>query len=186
MTYFNNTINTVSEDTLIELLRAGDNDGYTILYDSYSAMMYGVIKRIVVVEEDAENLLQDCFVKVWRNAQSYDATKGKLSTWLLNIARNTAIDFTRSKLYSQKQKNQNLDTLVNTDTISKSTSIKVETIGLDAIVKKLTPQYRDVIEWMYFEGYTQQEISDNFGVPLGTVKTRARLGLQELKRYFEL
>ena len=175
-----------SDDALLQLLRQGDNSGYAMLYDRFGAMIYGVIKRIVIVEEDAENLLQDCFVKIWRNSDQYDSNKGKLSTWLLNIARNTAIDFTRSKVFSQRQKNQSLDILVNPSIDLGGSTTVTDTIGLRRMVQQLSPPCREVIEWMYFEGYTQQEISDNFGLPLGTVKTRARTGLLELRKYFDL
>ena len=83
----------ISEIDFIEQLRQGDNGGFEILYDRYSAMLFGIILRVVNDNEDAENLLQDCFVKIWKNIASYDATKGRLATWMINVARNTAIDF---------------------------------------------------------------------------------------------
>lgn len=186
MSNYEKTADYLSDEALLMLLKEGNNSGYALLYDRFGAMIYGVIKRIVVVEEDAENLLQDCFVKIWRNASQYDVNKGKLATWLLNIARNTAIDFTRSKVFSQRQKNQSLDILVNPTIDIEGLATVTDTIGLRRMVQMLSPQCREVIEWMYFEGYTQQEISDNFGLPLGTVKTRARTGLIELRKYFDL
>ena len=88
---------------LIDLLRTGDDHAYAALYDAYSPMLFGLILRIVNDRKEAENLLQDCFIKIWRNLDSYDESKGRLATWLNNIARNTAIDFTRSKYFHQKQ-----------------------------------------------------------------------------------
>lgn len=176
----------ITDEALMLLLRQGNNNGYALLYDRYGAMLFGVIKRIVGTIEDAENILQDCFVKIWRNADSYDASKGKLATWLLNIARNTAIDFTRSKAYAQRLKNQSIDNIVSFSTNASEQVVSTDAIGLHRLVQTLTPQCREVIEWMYFEGYTQQEISENFGLPLGTVKTRARMALIELRKYFEV
>ena len=173
-----------TQSNLIELLQRGDNEGYEQLYDNYSPMLFGIICRIVGETEDAENLLQDCFIKIWRNIEQYDATKGRFATWLINIARNTAIDFTRSKIYSQRLKNQTVDNLVSYEQ-HLSTTPHTDTIGLRQIVNALTPQCREIIEWMYFEGYTQQEISETFNIPLGTVKTRARMGLVALREYFE-
>lgn len=180
------TMPKITDEALMILLRQGDNNGYALLYDRYGAMLFGVIKRIVGTNEDAENILQDCFVKIWRNAESYDASKGKLATWLLNIARNTAIDFTRSKAYSQRLKNQSIDNIVSLSTNVSEHALSTDTIGLHRLVQTLAPQCREIIEWMYFQGYTQQEISENFGLPLGTVKTRARMALMELRKYFEV
>jgi RNA polymerase sigma-70 factor, ECF subfamily len=172
-----------TEQDLIALLQQGDNEGYEKLYDNYAPMLFGIISRIVRDAEDAENLLQDCFVKIWRNIKQYDMAKGRFATWLINIARNTAIDFTRSKIYLQKQKNQTIDNTVSIG-LSASVTPNTDAIGLRQLVNALTPSCREVIEWMYFEGYTQQEISENFDIPLGTVKTRARMGLVALREYF--
>ena len=172
------------EKVLVHLLKSGDENTFAYLYDAYSAMLFGVIDRIVKDEEDAANLLQDCFIKIWRNIDRYDPEKGRFATWLINIARNTAIDFTRTKYFSQKRKNQNLDNLVGSEMSNTAAGLVVETLGLHQLVHKLTPVCRQVIEWMYFEGYTQQEISDHFGIPLGTVKSRTRLALKELRAYF--
>ncbi len=165
-------------------LQAGDEDAFAALYDDYAGLIFGIILRIVPDKAEAENLLQDCFVKVWQNIASFDPEKGRLATWLINIARNTAVDFTRSKYYSQKTVNQNLEKIVYAESPPFSSPIPVEVLGLRQLVKKLSPVFREVIEWMYFEGYTQQEIADRFNIPLGTVKTRSRQALKELKKYF--
>jgi RNA polymerase sigma-70 factor, ECF subfamily len=176
----------LSEYDILERLKSGENGGYEILYDRYASLLFGIIKRIVYINEDAENLLQDCFVKIWLNINTYDTAKGKLTTWLINIARNTAIDFTRSKLYAQKLKNQSIENIVSPSIEMATHATSTETIGLRQLVNILPPQCREIIEWMYFEGYTQQEISENFNIPLGTVKTRTRLALKELRRHFDL
>jgi RNA polymerase sigma-70 factor, ECF subfamily len=172
------------ERQLVPMLIAGEEEAFTLLYDSYSAMLFGVITRIVDDPQDAQNLLQDCFVKIWKNMASFDAEKGRLATWMISIARNTALDFTRSKYFSQKRKNQNVDDLVLP--LEERISIRQEedTIGLRQLVDKLPASCREVIEWMYFEGYTQQEIAENFNIPLGTVKTRTRIALRELRNAF--
>lgn len=169
---------------LILALQSGEEDAFKILYDSYSAVLFGIIYKIVADEAEAENLLQDCFVKVWQNISRYDPEKGRLATWLFNIARNTAIDFKRSKYFNQIQKNQNVDILVGGDKDQAVTLPLIDTLGLRQLVGKLTPVCREVIEWMYFEGYTQQEIAEQKGIPLGTVKSRTRLALKELRMYY--
>ncbi len=176
-------INT-SESELIYFLQNGEDKGYAILCERYSAMMFGIILRIVVDHDCAENLLQDCFIKVWRNIQTYDDLKGTFATWLINIARHTAIDFIRSKYFSQKQKNQSLHNFVfRIRDISKS-DISPETIGLKQIIEKLPRQYQEAIDCLYFKGYTQQEYADEYSLPLGTVKTRIRMAIIELRKYF--
>lgn len=172
------------QDQLVLTLRTGDENAFKQLYDSYSAALFGIIYRIVDDKKEAENLLQDCFVKIWQNINRYDPEKGRLATWLFNIARNTAIDFTRSKYFNQKQKNQNMENLVGGSKDQATTLPLIDTLGLRQLVENLTPVCREVIEWMYFEGFTQQEIADQKGIPLGTVKSRTRLALKELRAYY--
>lgn len=171
------------ETDLIKSLRTGDEKAYGILYDRYAAMLYGVMCRIVNDQKEVEHLLQDCFVKIWQNIGQYDPSKGRFATWLINIARNQAIDFTRSKYFSQQLKNQPLENLVHSIANTNPTSLD-DAIDLAQLVKKLPESCRQVIEWMYFEGYTQQEIADKFNIPLGTVKSRARSALNTLRTYF--
>lgn len=175
---------TQGELELITLLQAGNEEAFARLYDEYAALLLGTILRIVGSRKDAENLLQDCFIKVWQNARQFDPQKGRLPTWLINIARNTAIDFTRSKYFSQQRKNQSLENFVSVSDEPSTAALSEETIGLRLLVAKLPPSCREVIEWLYIEGYTQQEIADQFGIPLGTVKSRTRIALRELKKYF--
>ena len=143
--------------------------------------MYGIIFRIVKHEEIAEEILQDVFLKVWEKIGSYDSSKGKLFTWMLNIARNQAIDKTRSKEISKGRKTDDLDNLVSRIDSQEHAELQVDSIGLTELLDRLPEEQRFVVNYLYLKGYTQSELAEEFTIPLGTVKTRLRLALIELR-----
>ena len=151
------------------------------LYDHYSSALYGIIFRIVRKEEIAEEVLQDVFLKIWNKAESYDPAKGKLFTWMLNLARNQAIDKTRSKESSQDRKTDDIDHLVNKIDAAEHAELHVDSIGLKEVLDRLPESQRFVVEFLYLRGYSQSELAEEFSIPLGTVKTRLRLGMMELR-----
>ncbi|MFN0016494.1 MAG: RNA polymerase sigma factor [Saprospiraceae bacterium] len=151
------------------------------LYDAYGGALYGVVLRIVQQPEIAQQVLQDTFLKVWRNASGYDSTKGRLFTWLVNIARNTAIDATRSAQFRQRQKTDSADALVH---IPDNHSLNPDHIGVRELVGRLDEKYRLLIDLMYFQGYTQEEAAEETGIPIGTIKTRLRYAISELRGLF--
>ena len=159
--------------------------GIEILYDNYSSALYGVIFRIIQNDEIAEDVLQDTFLKIWNNFPQYDAAKGRLFTWMVNIARNQSIDKVRSKDFVNQSKNQPIDKTVSFVDMNKSTSYNPDTIGLKEMVKKLDVEYRQIIDLIFFEGYSQSEASEKLGIPLGTVKTRSRAAIMKLRQQFE-
>jgi RNA polymerase sigma factor (sigma-70 family) len=172
---------TIEENILIEQLRQRDPAALDYLYDHYSGALYSTVLRIVRKEEVAEEVLQDIFIKIWDRMASYDATKGRLFTWMLNIARNQAIDKTRSKEMSQGRKTDDIDNLVNRIDRQESVQSTIETIGLKEILTKLPEDQRFVIDHLYLKGFTQSELAEEFGIPLGTVKTRTRMAMKELR-----
>lgn len=163
------------------LLRQQDQRGFAILYDNYSAALYGVILKIVRTEETAADVMQDAFVKIWRNISSYERTKGSLFTWILNVARNTAIDKLRSQDYQQSLQNQPLDDSVGMVERENPIETQVDALGVRGLVDQLKPEYRSIVELVYFQGYTQAEVADELAVPLGTVKTRVKAALGHLR-----
>lgn len=171
------------ESELVALLKGRSKDGMVRLYDSYSFALYGVINQVVKDKQVAEDVLQETFIKIWEKIDKYDTSKGRLYTWMLNIARNSSIDYLRSKHYKKQTKVQSIDNAVNKQG---STILKIneETIGLTELVEKLEPKYRELIDKIYFKGYTQQEVSDELEIPLGTVKTRIRNAVLQLKKVF--
>lgn len=174
------TKNYLSTAELLSLLLHKDEKGFNYLYDHYSGALYGVIFRIVTYREEANEVLQDVFIKIWNNIESFDENKGSLYTWMLNIARNTALDKIKSKSYQNDLKNQSLPEFVHmgNNLITEQKHECNEVLkGLDT----LRDDYKTLIHRAYFGGLTQEEIAQELNIPLGTVKTRTRAALQELK-----
>ena len=165
------------------MLQNKDKRAIALLYDHYAPALYGVVLRITDSEELAEDIIQETFVKVWKNSASYQQEKGTLFTWILNIARNTAIDQTRSAHYKARKKIQPLET----DTIYNQQIAEQypEYIGLDKLVSALEEKYKIIIDLIFFKGFTQQEIAAHLSIPLGTVKTRLKIALRKLRHSFE-
>lgn len=170
-----------SEEEIVALLKAKSRKGFDYLYENYSRAIYGVIFNVIPNEDDAQDLMQDVFVKIWNNIGQYDETKGRLFTWMLNIARNASIDKTRSKEYKKDAKNQSLDNSVNSINGRHSEQMNVDHIGLDKILTTLKEDQRVLVELIYLKGYTQAEVSEMLDVPLGTVKTRIRSAIMSLR-----
>ena len=171
-----------ADEFLIESLRSRETSALSLLYDKYSGALFGAILRVVHSNEIAEEVLQDTFTKVWRNFDSYDTSKGRLFTWLINIARNSAIDATRQKGFNRQ--NQPLENVVNSIETPRSASLNPEAIDMRQLTDKLSPEYKDLIDLIYFQGYTQSEAAETLNIPLGTVKTRVRTAMVRLKEFF--
>jgi RNA polymerase sigma-70 factor (ECF subfamily) len=148
--------------------------------------LYGVISRIIKKEDIAEEVLQDAFLKIWDKIDSYDASKGKLFTWMLNISRNLAIDKIRSKEISREVKTSGIDNLVHSVEVSGSVQQNEDAIGVKEILKDLPDDQQFVVEHLYFKGYSQSELAEEFNIPLGTVKTRLRLAMNQLRSIVNL
>jgi RNA polymerase sigma-70 factor (ECF subfamily) len=166
---------------LIQRLKEQDRAALSQMYDMYSSALYGVVMRIVQSPELAQQVLQDTFLKVWKNSASYDSSKGRLFTWLLNIARNTAIDATRTAHFRYRQKTENIDTLVSRPG---NDAMNPDHLGVREAVGALDEKYKSLIDLIYFKGYTQEEVAEETGIPIGTVKTRLRYAMNELRKVF--
>ncbi len=173
--------NKYSELELITHLKLKDSQAFSYLYDNYSAAILGVIYRMTENTELSEDILQEVFIKIWNNFDNYDTAKGKLFTWMLNIARNLTIDNLRSKSYKKQQQ-----ILGDENSVS---NIVAETVGMTQFdimvlrkkVGQLKPEQKIIIDLAYFGGYTQDQIATEINIPLGTVKTRMRSAIIELR-----
>ncbi|MER3472202.1 MAG: RNA polymerase subunit sigma-70 [Chitinophagaceae bacterium] len=174
------TQTTYEEQDLILRLRQQDDQAFSYLYDHYSGALYGVIKQIVPDLELANDVLQEVFVNIWRKIGSYDASKGRLFTWMLNIARNAAIDKTRSKAYQEGLRQQSL----TEDTVLTGVAVVhpgMDDYGLKKQLLKLKEEQRLLIDLSYYHGYTHEQIAKALNMPVGTVKTRIRSALTQLR-----
>lgn len=171
------------ETKIVQLLKEKDDQAIKLIFKAYGRALYGVIYQLIGKQEDSEEALQDVLVKIWNKSDYYDDTKGRLYTWMLNIARNTAIDKVRSKINKQNSKTDTHDILVH-ESIG-STAIKPEIIGVKELTNLLSTEQKEVIELAYFQGYTQQEIADELNMPLGSVKTKVRSALIFLKEHLK-
>lgn len=168
-------------ETLISKFQQKDEKAFEELYHMYSDSMHGVIYNIVRDVDIAEELMQDVFIKAWHNASTYSAEKGRFFTWILNIARNAAIDKTRSKAYKNSKKNLDAEYFVDILQHSDSLDDKTDAIGIKKFVNKLAKKCIEVIELLYFKGFTQKEASEHLDMPIGTIKTRNRNCIKELR-----
>ena len=172
---------TYSEDELLDLLRKKSEAGFKHLYNHYSGALYGVIFRIVQSKEYTEEIIQDVFVKIWNSIHQYDALKGRFYTWMINIARNTAIDYLKSKSFQNELKNQSLPDFVYNSTELSTTNKSSDFIGFNDVLANLESDKQQMIDLAYYQGYTQSEISEKLKIPLGTIKTKMRNALTKLK-----
>lgn len=174
----------LTEDELVLALRQREKIAVEALYDMYSSSLFGVISRIVIDTATAEDVLQDTFVKIWNSFTTYSTEKGRLFTWMVNIARNLAIDKIRSKDFKNQNKNQELENNVTFIDEQRNTVYKPELLGIKELVETLKPEQKSILDLVYFKGYTHVEAADELGVPLGTIKTRLRMAIVQLRKHF--
>lgn len=177
---------TYTEQELVAALKGRDNQAFAFLYDHYAGALYSIIRQIITDNSElAGDVLQEVFINIWRKIESYDQTKGRLFTWMLNIARNASIDTLRSKSYQNAQKNQQLPDNVYKGASNQTTQQNIDNIGLKKVLEKLKPEHRVLVDLAYFKGFTHEEIAEMMTIPLGTVKTRIRNALLQLREYLK-
>jgi RNA polymerase sigma-70 factor (ECF subfamily) len=166
-----------------DLLKTRSREAFSELYNKYSGALFGIICKIVQNKAVCEELLQDVFLKIWKNIDKYDSSKGSLFVWMLNIARNTSIDHLRSTEHKMQMHTQQpqQDTLAVPVTMQN----KAENEEVRGLAFKPEHKYKQVIDLLYFGGYTQEEVAQILQIPLDTVKTRGRAGLQQLRTLYE-
>jgi len=170
----------------IHLAANGDQTALARLYDSTSRVVFGLILRILQDRAIAEDVLLDVYLHVWRKGATYSMNKGTPLGWLLTIARSRAIDALRSRTTRASLQQDPLET---TDVIAdpspdpeRNSAISQRRVFVQRCLQDLPPDQREVIELAFFSGLSQQEIANSLGQPLGTIKTRVRLGMIRLRK----
>lgn len=173
-------------DQLIQRFQQKDEGAFAEIYTRYGESLFGVIHSILHDAELSEEVLQDTFVKIWNNASSYSPSKGRFFTWMLNIARNSAIDKTRSKTFKNSKQNQSRAYFVDILEEKSSFTSQMDAIGIKKYIALLEPICKKVIDLLFFKGYTQKEASEELDIPLGTVKTRNRICIKKLREILDI
>ena len=175
----------VSPDaTLVRRLLQKDVNAFEQLYDRHSRAIYGLVLRILQEARTAEEVVQDVFLQLWRNAAQYDASRGPFVPWLFTLARNRALDTLRLKSEHQRRREDQTDELPSiaaAPEYEKALDEKRRAERVRALVASLNPQQKRAIELAYFEGLSHSEIAAALKKPLGTVKSWIRNGLLRLK-----
>ncbi len=168
---------------MLQGLRAHDEQAYSYLYDHYSRALFAVLFSYVPQRDVAEDMLQEVLVKVWQRIHTYHESRGRLYTWMLNMARHHAIDRIRSKDFNNRLKTTGLADNVYGNESSHSS---IGDAGLQKTLSNLPVESRTLLELAYFQGYTHEEIAGITGLPLGTIKTRIRNTILKLRKMLTL
>lgn len=177
------------DDELMDRLASRDLGAFEALYDRYGDLVYSVSLRVVGDPYVAEDVTQDVFMRVWRRPDQFDLQRGKFVTWLLSVARNRSIDQRRSQSRRMRhetlppgdEEEDGLPSEDRRDDPALATVLSDERAAVRKALEVLPPEQKLAIQLAYFGGLTQQEIANKLGQPLGTVKTRIRLGMQKMK-----
>lgn len=159
-------------------LCARDESGLRLLYSNYSDALYGMAYRILGSRSFAEDALQQSFLKIWNNIEQYDPERSTLFTWMARIVKNTSIDIKRLKSFQNEQRSETIDANVHTRGSSETDTSHIDAVNM---IDGLDEKYAFVIEYLYLRGYTQKELSDEFDIPIGTIKTRVKKGIEILR-----
>ena len=169
----------ITDSTLISRVRAGDEDALAALHDRYAQVVYSVALRVLGETTEAEDILQEIFLQLWRNPQTFDSNRGSLGAWLAVITRHRAIDHLR-----RRRPESDIEEVIGAvDTrLEQTTDRNMAIAKIRAVVERLPVEQRKPLEMAFFEGLTHSEIASKTGEPLGTIKTRIRSALLTLRK----
>jgi len=167
---------------LIDQVKQGDKTAFKEIYSRFSQVVYNLALRMLRDKEDAEEVVQEIFLQVWNKAYSYDSERGAVSTWILNIARSRSIDKLRTVVYRDRNTEIDEEKVNSNDDLSRIIEDREESKNvIRQALDSLPEKQRIAIEMVYFEGLTHLETAEKLDEPVGTIKTRIRLGVLKLK-----
>jgi RNA polymerase sigma-70 factor, ECF subfamily len=173
------------EIQLVERLRAGDQTALNIVYDRYSGVVYALALRIIGQTAEAEDVVVDSFWQVWQQAANYDAARGQLRTWIVTIARSRALDRLRALRRAptvSAEENFDIGAEASTeDDPEQQTWLAEQSVIVRQALATLPREQREALALAYYCGLSQSEVAEHLGEPLGTIKTRIRLGMIKLR-----
>ncbi len=173
-----------TEHELVSSLKVRDEVAFSYLYDNYSVSLNGVIFMLVNDVTLAEDILQEAFLKIWNNIDLYDETKGKLYTWMRRIAHNLALDTMKSSQYKNQNRIVTNESVLTNIAVNNNVINKFESNDFKRKLEFLDEKQQILINMSYYQGYTQKEIAKELEIPEGTVKTRIRSAIIELRKIF--
>jgi len=182
-----NKLDTSYDQLLLKKMSERDSSALSELYDLHSKYFYTIIYYILRDEAEAEDVLQEVFLQIWEKVDSYDESLGNPLAWITRITRNKAIDRLRSKGFKKRSNEIDLERVFNFSSDSASenpekvTTTNQEQAEIVQALRTLNQNQRDLIEFAYFQGYSQSELAEHFKIPLGTVKTRMRTAMLSLR-----
>jgi RNA polymerase sigma factor (sigma-70 family) len=174
----------VSEDKLVEALKNMDRGAMTSLYKMYSDSLYRVISTIVVIEEVAQDLLQETFIKIWNSFKQYDPGKGRLYTWMARLARNLSIDYLRSVNYRNYTVSEDLSEATQQIDQAFHVSFNPELIGVKDMTRILNDEQKLALDLIYFKGYTHVQAAKELHITVGILRSRLQSSITVLRKTY--
>jgi RNA polymerase sigma-70 factor, ECF subfamily len=176
-----------ADEDLMPLVEVGDAEAFAALYDRHGRMAYSLAYRMVGEKQEAEDVVQEAFIKVWRSAGGYRVGRGSVRSWVLSIVRNRGIDHIRSRARRGRMQDK-VEASAPTSEPSEAfaqTRRNTQQEQVREALQALPQEQLKILELAYFSGYTHVEIAERLELPLGTVKGRMRLGLQKMRGFFQ-
>src|SRR5688500_18191667 len=176
-------MSSIPTTALLPAVARGDVSAFEALYDRHASTIYALLLRILCNADDAQEVLQETFVKAWTSAKMFDAMRGSEIAWLISIARSRGIDRLRSrKIRGDREDEAGREMSIRTSTTRSDPAVQAqERIAVRGALLELPEAQRTALELAYFEGLSQSEIAARLGEPLGTIKTRMQLGMKKLR-----
>jgi RNA polymerase sigma-70 factor (ECF subfamily) len=176
----------LSDEALVALVARGDEDALAELYDRVGRIAYGLALRVLRDERLAEDAIQEAFLQVWRSAATYRAERAKASTWVLTLVHRRAVDLVR------REERRQTDPLTDESVLGQAPEqteeaawLRFERERVQAALAELPDVQREALELAYYGGFSQSELADRLGVPLGTIKSRMFAGLSRLRELLD-